>query len=218
MRRVGWGLAFLALLALAAVLFFGPNDALAQSRAVDDGTARAVPSTLHASFDANVRHRYGKPDRNGPDEWLARCDAADDNIDIDLDHVAPFNIPGRGEILHEWDEKAVTCYVWDERSVVAIKGPDGTVITSDDVGWHGVLVRYALGAGALGIALLIGGIALRFGTLVAVAGGMVVVVAVMVALPLFYPRVGVVIDVVVGIGLVWLLVVTVRGGKGASDA
>lgn len=212
MRRLGWGAAFVALLALAALFFFGPNDALAQARSVDDGTAVAVPATLRASFDANVDYRYGRPDLNGPDQWLAECDATDD--DIDLSRLAPFNVPGRGEVLHEWDGAAVTCYVWDEQSVIAIKGPDGTLIKSEDVGWRGVLVRYALGAGFLGAALLIGGIALRFGTLVAVAGGLVLIAAGMVALPLFYPRVGVAIDVVVGIGLVWLVVVALRGGKG----
>jgi hypothetical protein len=209
MRLVGWLLAFVLALGAAGFLLVAPSDARAQSRAVDAGTAETIPARLHAVLDTHTSSRKGKSDRNGSDEWIATCQPTGKEVDVPDDEG--FDVRGRGEILHEWEGAAVSCYLWPDGKVIAIKGPHGTIVKSEDIGWRGAISRWNAGAFALGVALLIGGTTLRMGTWTAIAGGALVAAAVMVALHLAWLWVGLAADVLLLLGLGWLLVRASRG-------
>ncbi len=198
---VGWLLAFLAAAAAAGLLFLGDNDALAQSDAIDSGSAETTSARLEAWLDTNERDRLGSSrDRNGPDEWKADFAAEGPSGQLDVD--GGFNVPGKGEILREWDGATVTCYLWGD-TVIGVKLPDGTVLKSDQIGWRGTITRYAAGVFALGIALLIGGAKLRMGFLTGFVGGvlMAAVVVVMLHLNLLWVALAIDLVVVLAVGL-----------------
>jgi hypothetical protein len=208
MRFVGWALAFVLALGAAAYLAVTPNDALAQSEAVDNGTAETVAARLDAHLDKNVRSRAGKPNVNGADEWRATCHPEDQEVDVP--NLNAFDVPGRGELLGEWDGKTVTCYLWADGTVIAIKGPDGTLLKSETVGWRGAVSRWTAAAFTLGAALLIGATKLRMGVWTGVAGGALIAVTLLVVLHLTWLWVGVAADVAMVLALVWFVVGRLR--------
>jgi hypothetical protein len=211
MRLVGWLLAFVLALGASGFLLIGHSDARAQSAAIDSGTADTVTARLETRLEDHLDRRVGKSDRNGPDEWLARCDSDDPRFD--LGDGPDFDVPGRGEILHEWDGKTVTCFVWTDGTVIAVKGPDGALIKSETVGWRGQASRWTSGVFALGVALLIGGTRLRMTVWTGAVGAVLVAASLFVVLHLAWPWVGVGADVVVVLALVWLVVRRRRGAK-----
>ena len=158
---VGWLLGFLVALAASGWMFLADNDALAQADALDAGTAETVTARLEVHLDDHRRTRLGKPDRDGADEWLARCRS--DDPGLDLDDGPAFDVPGRGEILHRWDGATVTCHLWEDE-VIAVGLPDGTLVRGEQVGWRGLVARWCSGVFAFGAALLIGGARLRMGS------------------------------------------------------
>ena len=208
MRFVGWALAFVLALGAAAYLAVTPNDALAQSEAVDNGTAETVTARLDAVLDRNIRHRVGKPNVNGADEWRATCHPEDQEVDVP--NLNAFDVRGKGELLGEWDHKNVTCYLWTDGTVVAIKGPDGTLLKSETIGWRGAVSRWTAAAFALGAALLIGATKLRMGVWTGVAGGAIIAVTLLVVLHLTWLWVGLAADVAMVLALVWFVVGRLR--------
>lgn len=212
---VGWLVAFLVALAASGWLLFGDNDALAKAEAIDDGTATTVTAKLDVLLDTNERNRVGKPDRNGADEWTARCIPDDpDDPDVDLDRGESLDVPGNGEVLDEWDGAAVTCHLWND-DVIAVELPDGTVLKDQSVGWRGAVARGCSGLFAFGAALLIGGTRLRMGFWTAFAGGSLMALVGLVGLHLAQLWIGLAVDAVLVLVVVWF--VFSRSGEDAGE-
>jgi hypothetical protein len=212
MRFVGWLVAFVLLLGAAGWLALGPNDALAQSAAVDDGTAERVEATLEVVHETRTKRRSGKGDRTRKDKWVGHCRPFAEAVEVN--EARDFGVPRDEEKrLRSWDGTNVTCHLWTDDTVIAVEGPDGTVLKRGDVGVRGVAVRWLGAALALGAALLIGGLTLRMGTITAVAGGVLAGAAGLALLHLEWLWVAVIVDVVVVLGVVGLAVVVLGRRK-----
>lgn len=212
LRFGGWLLGFLLALAASGWLLLADNDALAKSGAVDDGTAETVAGTLEVHLETNVKRRYGKPDRNGADEYLGAC-ITDDTL---VDDSYSFDIPGKGEVLHEWDGSTVTCHHW-KGEVIAIELADGTLLKDESIGWRGAVTKWCAGVFVLGVALLIGGARLRMGFWTGFAGATVMALALLVGLHLFNLWIAVPVDLVLALAVGWYVVSGSGGAKGGSD-
>lgn len=206
-------LAFVAAIMAAGWMIFGPNDARSQSGAVDAGSAPARSARLDAGFHSPQGGFVRSDFLHGPDEWLAEC--RDVETDSRLSDYA-FNVPGKGEVLHEWDGSTVTCYLADDR-VIGVKLPDGAVLKSDKVGWRGAVARWLAGSFALAVALLIGATRLRMGFWTGLAGGLLMALTVAVALHLSWLPIALAIDGAVLVGLALFVVLRVRGHKSARS-
>lgn len=202
LRFVGWLVAFLVALAASGWLLFGENDALAKAESIDEGTATTVSAKLDVILDKNERRRIGKPDRNGADEWTARC--TPDDPEVDLGGGSSLDVPGNGKVLDEWDGATVTCYLWND-DVIAVELPDGTVLRDQSVGWRGAIARGCSGLFAFGAALLIGGTRLRMGFWTAFAGGSLMALVGLVGLHLAQLWIGLAADAVLVLVVVWFV-------------
>lgn len=203
MRVVGWLVAFVLLLGAAGWLALGPNDALAQSAAVDDGTAQRVEAELEVVHEKRIKHVRGKADRERKDKWVGHCRPLAEAVEVN--EARDFGVPRDDEkLLRSWDGANVTCHLWTDDTVIAVEGPDGTVLKRGDVGVRGVAVRWLGAAAAIGVALLIGGLALRMGTITAVAGGVLAGAAGLALLHLEWLWIAIAADVVVVIAVAGL--------------
>ena len=212
MRFVGGLVAFVLLLGAAGWLALGPNDALAQSAAVDDGKAQRVEAELAVVHEFRARHRTGKADRVRKDKWVGRCRPLAETVEIN--ETRDFGVPSDEEKrLRSWDGATVTCHLWTDNTIIAVEGPDGTVLKRGDVGVRGVMVRWLAAVAAIGAALLIGGTMLRMGTITAVAGGVLVAGALVTGLHLEWLWIAVVVDVVLVLGVLGLGALVLRRGK-----
>lgn len=198
MRFAAWLLACVLLVGGAGFLLFAPNDARAQKAALDGGSARKIEAVFVATMDHRPQRRVGKPDRHQR-QWLGRCRA--DVEGYDWNAGPAFNVPGRGEILHDWSGKAVTCYLWTDDSVIAVRGPDGSLVERQGLGWSGVMGRWMAALVALGAALVIAGWKLRLGTAVAVIGGVAVALGALGGLHLRWLWAGLGVDLLIVLGM-----------------
>lgn len=191
----GWIVAFVAAVAAAGLLFFGDNPAMEQAAAIDNGTAETRSARLDAWLDTHARDRVGwSRDRIGRDEWKARFVAEGENGFLDSD--GGFNVPGRGEVLHDWDGAQVTAYMWGD-SVIGVKLPDGMILKSDGIGWRGSVKRYGAAVFAVGLALLIGAAKLRMGFWTGFAGGVLLTVTLVAGLHLEWLGFALIADAVI---------------------
>jgi hypothetical protein len=213
MRFVGWLLAFVLALGASGFMLFSNSDALEQSAAVTNGTAKTVSARLEAQLDQNERYRSGKPDLKNP-RWWARFET--DNPHLDLNRGPAFEVPGKGEILHEWDGATVTCYLWTDGTVIAIKVPDGTLLKNETIGWRGELSKWTSGFFFLGAALLIGGAKLRLGFVTGFVGAVVIAAVLFVVLHVVWLWLGLAVDALLVVALVWWIVGRMRGTKGSE--
>lgn len=199
---VGWLIACLALAALAAFLLFAPTYELKRAAALTSGNVEKASARLDACLNTNERtDRYGRV-RNGPDEWLAEFRTEDEpDRPEDATCHGTFNPSGKGAVLEKWDGATVTTSRWDG-SVVAAELPDGTVVRDAHVGWYGTLNRWAAGVGVLGVALVLAWSTLGFGKRVGLAGGALLVAAVLLAVHLRSLSIGLFLDVFVVLGVV----------------
>lgn len=167
-----WLLAFVAAVSVSVVLLMGGRQPLVKSSMIDSGEARTVTARMEVTLDTDEVDRPGSfQDRNGADDWRAEFPSDGRSGEVDIDGW--FNVAGRGDVLHKWDGATVTCYL-SGKHVIGVKLPDGTILKADDVGWHGALNTWGGGLFFAGVALLVGGIGLRWGTKAVVAGAVVV--------------------------------------------
>lgn len=206
MRLVGWLVAFVFLIGAAGWLALGPNDALEQSEAVDNGSAQRIEARFDVVHEHRTKLRRGKADRDRKDKWVGHCRPSSETVTVN--EARDFGVPeDREKLLRGWDGANVTCYLWTDDTVIAVKGPDGTVLKRGDVGVRGVAVRWLAAVAALGGALLIGGAALRMGTITAVAGGVVAAGAGLALLHLERLWIAIFVDVLVAVAVAGLAVV-----------
>lgn len=212
---VGPALAFVAALLLGGWMLLGPNDARDQAAAVHAGTAPSQTARLDSFFYDPARTGWYDHVR-GTTEWLAHLVDPEAEGNGRISRYV-FNVPGKGEVLEKWDGATVTAYLAEGR-VIGVKLPDDSVLTSDKVGWYGSATHILSGLFAIAVALLIGATRLRMGFLTGLVGGLLMALTLLAAVHLGSLLVGLVVDAVLLVAVVFLVVWALRKAKEAPPA